>query len=72
MQQPTKKKITARWNIQLLVECPYCHEEIDLIQHPNFKDDWYHFFGLYEPRKLDLTLLCPHCELEFSLGEIEC
>lgn len=61
-------KTSAKWEIQLYVNCPKCHERFDLMDDVDFCCD-----ASFEPLEYDthatrdIEVTCPGCEHEFTV-----
>jgi phage FluMu protein Com len=66
------KKTNATWVAQLLVECPYCGEVIDILRTQEWRDDWAHKFDALENKKgVNAEIECPKCKLLFVVEDVE-
>lgn len=56
---------TACWSISLDVECPGCHEDVDLLEYVDF---WDHRHLEAGEAKEDVEVVCPKCGHEFAVN----
>lgn len=58
---------TAYWDVSLYVECPACHEDVDLLEYADFWDG--RKLEVYEHRE-NVDVVCPKCSHEFTVTTI--
>jgi len=65
------KKSTVRFDFSMMIECPHCGEDIDLVDEeedgeysrPIFNNDWNNLRGE--------LVFCPECGKEFAIDCVE-
>ena len=60
------EKIIATWYVSLDVDCPYCSEDINILNLPEIHE--IADFDLGESgtkRSTNIEVVCPHCNKEF-------
>lgn len=62
--------IIATWRASLDCECPACHEDVDLMEAPDF---WEGRKGLEiaehnTPRSTNIGVTCPECGHDFTVN----
>lgn len=68
MSENQKSLPVAYWNVSLNVNCPWCLENVDLLEYADFWDGR-HFIpgesGTEETEEVDVV--CPECGLDFDV-----
>jgi len=57
---------TAYWDISLNVECPACHEDVDLLEYADFWDGREHPCPAESMEGVEVV--CPKCSHEFTVN----
>lgn len=61
------KKADVQGFITITADCPYCNEEIDMLEQDY---DGRYCDKLLEGKDISgITEMCPHCEKDFVIGE---
>ena len=62
------KKVIANWYISLDVECPYCCEDINILDIPDIWESVNFDIGEHNTENSsDIKICCPECGKEFLI-----
>jgi hypothetical protein len=79
MNDEPNRTVRATLTIEVLVECPQCHETIDLLTDTGLNDEGHVLRDVISDDawkkapedRLETECTCPHCEAEFNVKGIE-